>query len=69
MSALNMSYSLLVLTADRLYAIRDPYGNRPLCVGTLWSTPKNGKAYYSSSRLAAASAKQPKSHILRVRSL
>ncbi|EYC20716.1 hypothetical protein Y032_0021g387 [Ancylostoma ceylanicum] len=36
MSAINMSYSLLVMTYDRLYAIRDPYGNRPLCVGTIY---------------------------------
>ncbi|KIH55652.1 hypothetical protein ANCDUO_14186 [Ancylostoma duodenale] len=37
MSAINMSYSLLVMTYDRLYAIRDPYGNRPLCVGTVYN--------------------------------
>ncbi|KAK6015865.1 class II glutamine amidotransferase, partial [Ostertagia ostertagi] len=36
MSSLNMSYSLVVMTYDRLYAIRDPYGNRPLCVGTIY---------------------------------
>jgi len=27
------SYSLLVLHAGKVYAARDPYGNRPLCVG------------------------------------
>lgn len=34
-SAINMSYALLVMTHDRIYATRDPFGNRPLCVGTL----------------------------------
>ncbi|VDM53976.1 unnamed protein product [Angiostrongylus costaricensis] len=38
MAAINMSYSLLVMSYDRLYAIRDPYGNRPLCVGTIYET-------------------------------
>ncbi|XP_071751730.1 amidophosphoribosyltransferase [Centroberyx gerrardi] len=27
------SYSLLVMHKDVVYAIRDPYGNRPLCIG------------------------------------
>lgn len=35
MSAISMSYSLLVMSVDRLYAIRDPYGNRPLSVGSV----------------------------------
>ncbi|KAM9848482.1 amidophosphoribosyltransferase [Aulostomus maculatus] len=29
------SYSLLVLFKDVIYAVRDPYGNRPLCIGRL----------------------------------
>lgn len=35
MSAMELSYSLLVMTHDRIYALRDPYGNRPLCIGEL----------------------------------
>jgi amidophosphoribosyltransferase len=27
------AYSILILTPDRLYAVRDPHGFRPLCVG------------------------------------
>lgn len=27
------SYSLLVMYKDVVYAVRDPYGNRPLCIG------------------------------------
>ncbi|VDK20138.1 unnamed protein product [Anisakis simplex] len=34
MNSISMSYSLLVMTYDRIYALRDPYGNRPLCVGS-----------------------------------
>uniref|UniRef100_A0A668A2V3 Amidophosphoribosyltransferase n=1 Tax=Myripristis murdjan TaxID=586833 RepID=A0A668A2V3_9TELE len=29
------SYSLLVMYKDVIYAVRDPYGNRPLCIGRL----------------------------------
>uniref|UniRef100_A0A669BAI9 Amidophosphoribosyltransferase n=1 Tax=Oreochromis niloticus TaxID=8128 RepID=A0A669BAI9_ORENI len=37
------SYSLLVMFKDVIYAVRDPYGNRPLCIGQLsrlFSNPK-----------------------------
>lgn len=30
-----LSYSLLVMEKDRMYAVRDPYGNRPLCIGKI----------------------------------
>jgi amidophosphoribosyltransferase len=33
MSELKGSYSLLVMTQDRIIAARDPFGNRPLCLG------------------------------------
>lgn len=29
------SYSLLIMHKDIIYAVRDPYGNRPLCIGRL----------------------------------
>ncbi|MBR5318383.1 MAG: amidophosphoribosyltransferase [Peptococcaceae bacterium] len=29
------SYSLVLMTEDTLYAVRDPLGNRPLCIGKL----------------------------------
>ena len=29
------AFSLLVLTKDTIYALRDPYGFRPLCLGKL----------------------------------
>uniref|UniRef100_A0A8D8M1M9 Amidophosphoribosyltransferase n=1 Tax=Cacopsylla melanoneura TaxID=428564 RepID=A0A8D8M1M9_9HEMI len=28
-----LSYSLVIMEKDRVYAVRDPYGNRPLCIG------------------------------------
>uniref|UniRef100_F1LC44 Amidophosphoribosyltransferase n=1 Tax=Ascaris suum TaxID=6253 RepID=F1LC44_ASCSU len=37
MFSLTTSYSLLVMTYDRIYAVRDPYGNRPLCAGVMYS--------------------------------
>lgn len=35
MSATPLSYSLVVMHGDSLYAIRDPFGNRPLCLGRI----------------------------------
>lgn len=32
------SYSLLIMHRDRIWAVRDPFGNRPLCVGKLLPT-------------------------------
>ncbi|BFZ14466.1 hypothetical protein BsWGS_17505 [Bradybaena similaris] len=32
------SYSLLIMNKDRIWAVRDPYGNRPLCIGKLLPT-------------------------------
>ena len=29
------SYSLVIMSENKLYAVRDPYGNRPLCLGKL----------------------------------
>ncbi|XP_041358673.1 amidophosphoribosyltransferase-like [Gigantopelta aegis] len=29
------AYSLVILHQDRIYAVRDPFGNRPLCIGKL----------------------------------
>lgn len=41
------AYSLLVLTPDALYAVRDRYGIRPLCIG------KDATNYYVSSESCA----------------
>ena len=37
MPRLNGAYSLVVLTKDQLFAVRDPKGVRPLCIGKLGS--------------------------------
>lgn len=29
------SYAIMLMNDHKLYAVRDPYGNRPLCIGTL----------------------------------
>lgn len=66
MSAMELSYSLLVMTYDRIYALRDPYGNRPLCVGQILSKDSvlletsngilsNGSANHSTLGYVAAS--------------
>ncbi|KAL8558451.1 hypothetical protein ACOMHN_052269 [Nucella lapillus] len=35
MKEVSISYSLLIMLPDRIYAVRDPFGNRPLCIGKL----------------------------------
>lgn len=30
-----LSYSLVIMLKNRIYAVRDPYGNRPLCLGKI----------------------------------
>ncbi|MGE5558293.1 MAG: amidophosphoribosyltransferase [Bacillota bacterium] len=49
-SRLQGSYSLLILTRDSLMALRDPYGNRPLCLGQL-----NGAYIFASETCALVS--------------
>jgi len=34
------SYSLVIMYKDEVYAVRDPFGNRPLCLGKLLPTGK-----------------------------
>ena len=40
------AYSLVILTRDRVYAVRDPWGFRPLCIGLL---PSGGHAVASET--------------------
>ena len=35
MQLTQLSYSLVIMTQDCIYAVRDPHGNRPLCIGKL----------------------------------
>lgn len=35
MSLTPLSYSLVILYDECIYAVRDPFGNRPLCIGAL----------------------------------
>lgn len=30
-----LSYSIVIMLKDRIYVVRDPYGNRPLCLGKI----------------------------------
>lgn len=36
-----LSYSLCIMLKDRIYAVRDPYGNRPLCLGKIYPNPES----------------------------
>ena len=48
MLRLQGAYSLVVLTADKLIGVRDPYGVRPLCLGRI-----NGSKYVLASESCA----------------
>eukprot|EP00035_Acanthoeca_spectabilis_P037225 m.44112 g.44112 ORF g.44112 m.44112 type:complete len:347 (+) comp8503_c0_seq1:4494-5534(+) len=54
MSKALTSYALAFMTSDELYAVRDPYGNRPLCIGRV-PTPA-GQCFVVSSESCAFSA-------------
>ncbi|KAL1500821.1 hypothetical protein ABEB36_006258 [Hypothenemus hampei] len=36
-----LSYSLVIMLKDRIYAVRDPYGNRPLCLGKILASTQD----------------------------
>lgn len=42
MSLTSLSYSLLIMYGDCLYAVRDPFGNRPLSIGMLFTMSSDG---------------------------
>jgi amidophosphoribosyltransferase len=46
------AYSLTILTADAVYAVRDPHGLRPLCLGTL-PLPDGRVGYVAASESCA----------------
>ena len=52
LNQLEGAYSLLVLTPDELYAVRDPRGFRPLVLGRIPST-ENGDAWLVASETCA----------------
>lgn len=35
MKLTKISYSLVIMMNDKIYGVRDPYGNRPLCIGRI----------------------------------
>lgn len=30
-----LAYSLVIMHKDKIFGVRDPYGNRPLCIGKI----------------------------------
>ena len=42
MSLSPLSYALVTMYDECLYAMRDPFGNRPLCIGMLFTAPEAG---------------------------
>ncbi|XP_049885568.1 amidophosphoribosyltransferase-like isoform X1 [Pectinophora gossypiella] len=48
-----LSYSLVIMLKDKIYAVRDPYGNRPLCIGKI--LPLGSSYVYKQSSAQHAS--------------
>ncbi|XP_052747490.1 amidophosphoribosyltransferase isoform X1 [Bicyclus anynana] len=48
-----LSYSLVIMLKDKIYAVRDPYGNRPLCLGKILPLGSSYAYKQSSSKHAA----------------
>lgn len=44
-----LSYSLVIMIKDRIYGVRDPYGNRPLCIGRIM--PLNASTNINGGKL------------------
>ena len=69
MTVAKCSYSIVILTNDGLYGVRDPYGNRPLCIGKLdLSVPnetENGKKKITESSLYILSSESCAFHSIR----
>ena len=42
MSETSTAYALVIMCGDKIYAVRDPFGNRPLCIGKLLSAASLG---------------------------
>ncbi|CAG9765077.1 unnamed protein product [Ceutorhynchus assimilis] len=44
-----LSYSLVLMLKNRIYAVRDPYGNRPLCMGKILAATSEMTNGYTES--------------------
>lgn len=47
-----LSYALIVMYDECLYALRDPFGNRPLCIGMLFTASVDGNPRSSREKLS-----------------
>ena len=52
MSLTPLSYALVIMYDECLYAIRDPFGNRPLCIGMLFTASVEGGPRSSREKLS-----------------
>jgi len=46
MELTKLSYSIVIMEKDRIFGVRDPYGNRPLCIGKLMSLTDPNRGDY-----------------------
>uniref|UniRef100_A0A2M4BIC5 Amidophosphoribosyltransferase n=2 Tax=Anopheles marajoara TaxID=58244 RepID=A0A2M4BIC5_9DIPT len=48
-----LSYSLVIMLKDKIYGVRDPYGNRPLCIGKIVPLTIGAYRHEKADRLPA----------------
>ncbi|CDW55604.1 amidophosphoribosyltransferase [Trichuris trichiura] len=65
MWTLSASYSLVIMLADRLLAVRDPWGNRPLCIGSLAGSGTSDMLAWFVSSESCAFASLPNASLVR----
>ena len=51
MSLAPLSYSLVIMLKDKIYGVRDPYGNRPLCIGRIVPVRETTSKYFTVNRV------------------
>lgn len=46
-----LSYSLVIMMKDKIYGVRDPYGNRPLCLGKIVPVHSGNRKSFTSNEI------------------
>lgn len=57
-----LAYSLLIMDNDRIYGVRDPYGNRPLCLGKVMPDGKRAGSNREPRRRSLVTVLLPRTH-------
>lgn len=51
-----LSYSLVIMMKDKIYGVRDAYGNRPLCIGKIVPVDSGNRKFHLNFSFLQSSA-------------